>query len=198
MSAKLATRLALSLLCAACSQQAPPATQSVVAAGTRAPLEATATIQDLMRYEVDPSADAIWDSVGSVTTASGTVERQPHTDAEWAALRRNAVILAEATNLLVVPGRQVSLTSFAPDGPGVFSSGEIQQRLADHGAEFAAFALALRGTARKILATIDARDPAGLMRLGEQMDSACEACHLANWYPHEVIPTLPTNLAAAP
>jgi hypothetical protein len=151
-----------------------------------------------MRYEVDPSADAIWDSVGSVTTASGTVERQPHTDAEWAALRRNAVILVEATNLLVVPGRRVSLTSFPADGPGVFSSAEIQQRLADHGDGFDAFALVLRGTARKILATIDARDPSGLMRLGEQMDSACEACHLANWYPHEVIPRLPTNPAPAP
>jgi hypothetical protein len=151
-----------------------------------------------MRYEVDPSADAIWDSVGSITTGSGTVKRQPRTDAEWAALRRDAVILVEATNLLVIPDRQVSARGFPSDGPGVFSSAEIQQRLAGHRAEFDAFALALRGTARKVLDSIDAKDPAALLQLGEAMDSACEACHLANWYPHEVIPPLPKDPAVAP
>ena len=182
------TALALALWCTACSQQAPPA----------APLETIATLQDLMRDEVDPCADYIWDSVGSITTASGTVERQPRTDAEWAELRHNAVVLLEATNLLVIPGRQVSLTGFPSDGPGVLSSAEIQQRLTGHRAEFNGFAVALRGTARKVLAAVDARDSAALLHLGEEMDGACEACHLANWYPHEVIPRLPANPPAAP
>jgi hypothetical protein len=144
-----------------------------------------------MRYEIDASADPIWDSVGSITTVSGTVERQPRTEAEWADLRRHAVVLVEATNLLLIPGRQVSRTPFPSDGPGVFSSAEIQQRLSEHRDEFNAFALALRATARKILTAVDARDPAALLSLGEQMDGACEACHVANWYPHEVIPRLP-------
>ncbi len=198
MSSKFITRLALSLLCTACSQHAPPATEPAHPAVAAPPVEAIATIQDVMRYEVDPSADAIWDSVGSITTGSGTVERQPRTDAEWAALRRDAVILVEATNLLVIPDRQVSAGGFPSDGPGVFSSAEIQQRLAGHRAEFDAFALALRGTARKVLDSIDAKDPAALLQLGEAMDSACEACHLANWYPHEVIPPLPKDPAVAP
>src|ERR1700728_117785 len=88
---KHVTRLTLSLLCAACSQHTPPATGPAHPAAAAPPLEAVATTQDIMRYEVDPSADAIWDSVGSITTDSGTVERQPRTDAEWAALRRDAV-----------------------------------------------------------------------------------------------------------
>jgi hypothetical protein len=151
-----------------------------------------------MRYEVDPSADHIWDSVGSITTASGTVERQPHTDAEWAELRRNAVVLVEATNLLVLPGRRVSMAEFPSDGPGVLSSAEIQQRLSGHRPEFDAYAVTLRGIARNVLAAVDTRNPTALLQLGEQMDGACEACHLANWYPHEVIPRLPANLPAAP
>jgi hypothetical protein len=190
--------LAVSLACSACSQHALTAAQSVDSGAAPAPSESIATVQDLMRYEVDPSADHIWDSVGSITTSTGTVERQPRTDAEWAELRRNAVILVEATNLLVLPGRQVAAAEFPADGPGVLSSAEIQQRLSGHQAEFDAFAVALRGTARKVLAAVDARDPAALLQLGEQMDSACEACHLANWYPHEVIPRLPAKPPAAP
>lgn len=182
--------LATLLVCAACSHPVPPQVAT--------PLEATATLQDLMRYEVDASADPIWDSVGSITTATGTVERQPRTDAEWADLRRDAVVLVEATNLLVIPGRQVSRAPFPSDGPGVFSSAQIQQRLSEHRAEFNGFALALRVTARKILAAVDARDPAALLQLGEQLDGACEACHLANWYPHEVIPRLPGTPPGAP
>jgi hypothetical protein len=198
MRVKHVTRLTLSLLCAACSQHTPPATGPAHPAAAAPPLEAVATTQDIMRYEVDPSADAIWDSVGSITTDSGTVERQPRTDAEWAALRRDAVILVEATNLLVMPDRQVSAREFPSDGPGVFSSAEIQQQLTGHRIEFDGFALGLRGTARKVLAAIDARDPAALLKLGEAMDSACEACHLANWYPHEVIPDLPKDPTPAP
>ncbi len=60
-----------------------------------------------MRDEVDASADAIWDSVGSVSSReSGSMERQPHTDAEWTAVRRHAVVLLEASNLLMIPGRK--------------------------------------------------------------------------------------------
>lgn len=136
--------------------------------------------------------------MGSITTATGIVERQPRTDAQWAELRRNAVVLVEATNLLVIPGRQVSTAQFPSDGPGVLSSREIQQRLTNHRAEFDAYAVTLRGTARRILAAVDAKDPAALLQLGEQMDSACEACHLANWYPHELIPRLPTTPPPAP
>jgi hypothetical protein len=186
------------LICAACSSQTAPPVETANSAATSAPLEATATLQDLMRYEVDACADHIWDSVGSITTATGVVEREPRTDAEWAALRRDAVVLVEATNLLLIPGRQVSRAPFPSDGPGVFSSTEIQQRLAAHRAEFNAFALALRATARKILTAVDARDPAALLSSGEQLDGACEACHVANWYPHEIIPRLPATPPGAP
>ena len=186
------------LMCAACTQHAAPPVGTADSASTSTPLEATATLQDLMRYEVDASADHIWDSVGSITTATGTVERQPRTDTQWADLRRDAVVLVEATNLLLIPGRQVSRAPFPSDGPGVFSSAQIQQRLAEQRAEFNAFALALRATARKILAAVDARDSAALLPLGEQLDGACEACHVANWYPHEVIPPLPTTPPGAP
>jgi hypothetical protein len=146
-----------------------------------------------MRDEIDPAADSIWESVGSITTRDRTVERQPRTGDEWQALRRDAVILTEAANLLIIPGRQVSKAAFPSDGPGVLSSAEIQRKLDHDRAEFAAVAQALRTTGRKALAAIDAKDPAALLEIGETLDGVCESCHVANWYPHEVIPPLPEH-----
>jgi hypothetical protein len=158
-----------------------------------ASFEATATIQELMEYEIDPAADALWDSVGTLTTREGVEEKQPHTEAEWKSLRRNAMILIEATNLLAMSGREVARTGFPSDGPGVLSSREIQQKLNSGRSEFDAFARSLRATAREALTAIDAKDPAALLQTGETLDAVCEACHVANWYPHQVIPPLPAN-----
>ncbi len=51
-------------------------------------------------------------------TEKGTIEKKPQNDEEWATLRGTAVALAEATNLLVVPGRHA-----APAGDQVGESG---------------------------------------------------------------------------
>jgi hypothetical protein len=58
-----------------------------------------------MEWVVDPAADAIWDSVKTIITESGTKEIAPHTDEEWAAVRNGAATLAESGNLLIIEGR---------------------------------------------------------------------------------------------
>lgn len=166
---------------------------AIAAVSASLPLEASATLQELMQYEIDPAADAIWDSVGSITTADGTLQRSPQTPEDWANLRRSAVILLEATNLLVIPQRTVSRTGFPSDGPGVLSSREIDQHLAEDPASFNALAQSLRLSARRVLAAIEAHDSAALLREGAELDSACEACHVANWYPRQIIPPLPED-----
>jgi hypothetical protein len=160
-------------------------------AASQPSFEAVATVQELMQDEIDPAADSIWDSVGTITTRAGTVEKRPQSDEEWQALRRSTVVLIEATNLLAMPGRQVSAKDFPSDGPGVLSSREIQRNLTGHENDFNNLARSLRIAGRRILAAVDARDPAALQREGEVMDAACEACHVANWYPHEIIPPMP-------
>jgi len=146
-----------------------------------------------MRYEVDPSADAIWDAAGTSITREGLVEKQPRSDEEWQALRRYAVVLLEATNLLVLPGRRVARQEFPADGPGVFSSEEIGAELRRRQQEFNGFAQGLRVSGRRVLAAIDARNVDALLKEGAQLDGACEACHRSFWYPREVIPPLPTE-----
>ena len=157
------------------------------------PFEVTASLQELMRDEVDASADAVWDAVSTNTTAGGVVEKRPRSDDEWNALRRHAVVLLEATNLLVLPGRRVAVKEFPSDGPGVFSSHEIGVELGRRQQEFDAFALGLRTAGRRVLAAVDARDVDALLREGAEMDNACEACHRSFWYPREVVPPLPAE-----
>ena len=163
------------------------------ASGSVASFEVTASLQELMRDEVDASADAIWDAVGTTTTRDGTNEKQPRSEEDWQALRRHAVVLLEATNLLVIPGRRVALKGFPSDGPGVFSSQEIQTELGRRQSEFNGFAQGLRATGRRVPAAIDSRDVEGLLKEGAVMDNACEACHRSFWYPHEIVPALPAE-----
>jgi len=65
----------------------------------------TTTIKDLMDGLVDPAADTIW---GSIAIINGKEEKAPHTDEEWVTVRRSALQLVEASNLLQIPGRHVT------------------------------------------------------------------------------------------
>ena len=144
----------------------------------------SATIQDLMNGQIDPSADALWDSVAFITTEARTEDRQPRTDAQWKTVRTNAIMLIEATNLLSMAGRRVAITD-SPAGLGELRPAEIQQRVDANHDGFVQFARVLQTAGLKALAAIDAKDPQGLMAAGGAIDEACEACHVAYWYPNQ-------------
>ena len=97
---------------AACSGPAPaPPPENV--------LRPTATIKDIMDSIVDPSADALWESVATIVTTTGIEDRRPRTDEEWLAVRRSAVQLVESTNLLLVEGRRVAKPGEKSENPGI-------------------------------------------------------------------------------
>ena len=50
---------------------------------------------------IDPAADAVWSSVGTIVTAQGVEERRPRTREEWARLRNAAAHLVESADLLL-------------------------------------------------------------------------------------------------
>src|SRR5690349_9000814 len=92
-----------------CSQPAPaPAPEPVAPKTELSQFRPSATVRELMQSLVAPSAQGIWDSVGTISNAKGTVNLEPRTDAEWAAVRRHAVALMESTNLLLIPGRHIA------------------------------------------------------------------------------------------
>ena len=47
---------------------------------------------------------------------------------------------------------------------------------------------ALHDASLEILQAIDAKNVKALTDLGERLDNACENCHLAYWYPNQVLP----------
>ncbi|WP_018268469.1 cytochrome c [Methylosinus sp. LW4] len=163
--------------------------------------EAIASIQDIMREIVDPSADALWAAVSSTVTASGTENRQPRTEDEWKAVRRNAVALTEAPNLLLTPGRRVApLGGSLEDAQvvGILTPEEIAKKITSDRFAFTERVRALRDAAKDALSAIDARDAARLFEAGAKLDQACEACHVRYWYPNDTRPPPPANAKLAP
>src|SRR5262245_14481857 len=147
----------------------------------------TATIKDLMDSVVDPSADFIWESVSATVDAKGLTEKQPRTDEEWQEVRRRAIALLEATNLLKIPGRHVAKPGQKADDPKVELPPEkIEELINADRAAFNKFAQGLHDATMPALKAIDAKDPEELLNSGDDIDAACEKCHLKYWYPDEV------------
>src|SRR5215207_3837150 len=86
----------LVLTAGSCSRREEPEPQ--------AQFRPTATVKDIMTSIVDPESDILWNSVATIVSLTGTEERAPKTDEDWAAVRQSAVQLVEATNLLRIPG----------------------------------------------------------------------------------------------
>ena len=146
----------------------------------------TATIKDIMDSTVDPSADFLWDSVATVVTAAGTEERAPRTDEEWTNVRRRAIQLVEATNLLQVPGRHVARPGEKSENPGIeLGPEEIETVINRDRAAWIKFAHGLHDAVVPALKAIEAKNVQALSDAGEQIDTACENCHLKYWYPNQ-------------
>ncbi len=144
----------------------------------------TATVKDIMTSIVDPESDVLWNAVATIVSLTGTEEREPKTDEEWAAVRRSAVQLVEATNLLRIPGRLVARHGEKSENPRIELQPEtIQRMIADDPATWTRLVNGLHDAAVPALTAIDARNAQGLFDAGEHMEHACEACHQQYWYP---------------
>ena len=117
------------------------------------PFQTAANMKDLMLNVLDPAADGIWESVGTIMTAEGTFEKAPQTDDEWAVVRMNAIQLAESGNLLMLPSR---------------SSGN---------AEWIAEAKALIDQSSRAIKAVDAKDKDALFTIGGDIYDVCTNCH---------------------
>jgi hypothetical protein len=144
----------------------------------------TATVKDIMTSIVDPESDVIWNSVATVVSVTGTEERRPSTDEEWATLRRSAIQLVEATNLLLVPGRLVARTGEKSENPKIeLEPPAIQKLIAEDPAAWAKLVGGLHDAAAPALKAIDAKNADQLFEAGGHLEDACEACHRRYWYP---------------
>ena len=85
------------LISISCSSQPP--------APAMPPFDTTISVKDLMANVIDPTADVVWESVGTIMTKEGTFEKAPANDDEWNAVKASAITLVEVGNLLMMPAR---------------------------------------------------------------------------------------------
>jgi hypothetical protein len=141
---------------ASCAKPQPPPETS--RSTMTPPFRAVATVKVLMQTVVDPSADVIWDSVGTRMTKAATVERRPRTDEDWTRLRNAAVTLTESGNLLM-----------------------LEPRAYDNDA-WMGMSRALVEVGNEALKVVEAKDVDGVFAVGEKIDGACESCHVLYAY----------------
>jgi hypothetical protein len=176
------------LVCSACAQQQTPP-----AAAPEPKFETTATVRDIMDSIVDPSADVVWGAVETIVSAKGVEERFPRNDEEWLHVRRNAIMLIEASNLLKIPGRAVAKPGEKPENPGIeLDPEQIHELIQKDRASWNNYAQALHDATVDALKSIDAKDAEGLLNMGDGIYQACEKCHMQYWYPDDKVPGAPT------
>jgi hypothetical protein len=148
----------------------------------------TASVKDIMHSIVDPNADFIWESVATIVDATGTHEKFPQNDEEWAKVRASAVSLMEASNLLIMEGRHVMKPGEQAEDPEVSLKPErIEELINSDRTAWMMLARGLQDAAAPSLDAADKKNPQELLDSGEAIDQACENCHMKYWYPPEAV-----------
>ncbi len=144
------------------------------------------SVKELMNDMIDPIADNIFDAVTWDATSKGVIETRPRNDEDWEKVRIGAVTLAEGIYLLKIP------RPFAPPGdvnnstgpnPPELSPIQIQAKLDRDPVLWNAKIEALRNVALEVLEVVKKKDANELFEASEDLDNACEACHLEYRYP---------------
>ena len=189
--------LVLTVLTCGCSSSVPtPSARPAPAAEPSHPqelwgdLKPVVSVKELMRDMIDPASDFIFDAVGTIVTRNKRVERMPRTDADWDRVRIGAVTLAEGVYLLKIP------RPFAPPGdennsggpePYELSPAQIKAKLEADEVLWNAKIEALRNVGLEVIELVKRKDVDELWDAAENLDQACEACHLEYWYPGEKV-----------
>jgi hypothetical protein len=139
----LAAAAVLIFLCGC--REAPPAP----------PFKPVADVKQLMNAVVDPAADVIWASVGTIVSAEGTEERAPKTDEEWTAVLNSAFVITESGNLMMMGSRAKDTREWM----------RHSQALIDVGI--------------RTVKAAEARDKDAIFSLGGDIYEVCANCHKA-------------------
>ena len=147
------------------------------------------TVKDVMDSIVDPAADFIWEAVETTVSVKGIEEKKPQNDEEWKEVRRHAIMLLEATNLLQMPDRHVAKPGEKADDPNVeLAPEQIEDMINKDRATWNKYAQGLHDATAAAFKAIEAKDAEALLNNGDAIDTACENCHKHYWYPDEKPP----------
>ena len=121
------------------------------------PYRPIAGVRLLMLSVLDPAADVLWDSVGTIMTLEGTEEIRPESEEEWTVVRNSAVVLAESGNLLMMGRRAVDQGDWMLWSQDLVDAGEAAMKAASD------------------------QDVEAVFAIGEQVYVACAGCHAQYW-----------------
>ena len=155
---RFATGLAMAvLLAASCSQKAPGAADAgkpaAAANPDKTPYKIDFEIKDVMDHVIDPAADSMWEKQGWDIDAKGEHPLFPTTETEWTETANHAATLAEAAQVLMLPGRAVDNDRW------------VKQ------------ALKLHDAAMEEYRAIKARDTEKMFKVGSDIFIVCRDCH---------------------
>ncbi len=111
-------------------------------------------MQELMVHVVDPAAFAFWRGSGYDITEDGERDLSPTTEEGWKVVEDGAATVAEAGNLLMLPGRA-----------------------REPAAEWNKYARLMTERALEAKAAAEAKDKQALFDTGGRLYQACVACH---------------------
>jgi cytochrome c553 len=137
----LSVTILLWVVLVSCGGPAPP------------PLKLHADVKQIMAAVVDPSADVVWDSVGTIVTVEGTEEIRPRDSEEWTQVAQAAWVLTESANSLMIGNRPKDTSDWM----------RFAQEMADASVKAARAA--------------ESHDADALFTAGGDIYLACTACH---------------------
>jgi hypothetical protein len=166
--------------CAAPAPEQPPAPAAP-------PFRPVASIREVMNSVIDPSVDEVWNAVKSVVDDGRLTDHAPVKDEDWAEVRRHALIVSEAANLLLMHDRPVAPPGAPSLAPGVELTPEEIRSLIDKNPDgWNFYVQEFQDSLKPALAAIDAKNAQALFDAGEKIDTTCENCHSTFWYPKAV------------
>ncbi len=111
------------------------------------------TMHDFMNKVMQPAAEGIWNRTGYLTNEDGFQTLFPQNAAEWQEAEHASLILAELSNVLEIPGRQIDEREW-------------------HGA-----VEAVRITSLAAAEAARQQDEDGFMEASLALNNACQSCH---------------------
>lgn len=112
-------------------------------------------IKEFMAHVVAYSAQNVWNKQGWIVDKSGEHSLFPGNDQEWEDAESASLTLSEVISILLQPGRRVNVA-------GWDSSAQLVRKLAIQSA-----------------AAAEKHDAKAFLKIGGDLDEACESCHRA-------------------
>jgi len=121
------------------------------------PFKPVLTINEIMTGIVDPAADVLWASVGTIITLEGREEIYPRNEEEWRVVTNATMTMMEAGNLLMIGERAVDDDEWM----------RMAQDFVDIG--------------KRAMEAAASHEPQRVFDIGGEVYAACSACHERYW-----------------